>query len=380
MLKRIVCLMAAIALTVASAVPALAITPQEGWFISGTMERDGINYYIIDNKLNDQKWWVDLSGGYLQMTEGYSSGYMDTGGNYHGLAEDIYGFYYTHENWLGFCPDDDFRIDNDWLIEISLNNFEGTRYRSLSKTTEMTLFSVYAYDRSKLPSITLDYSSFDGAYNDTSKAFSISQTLSNCIPYCGTTKMQGVTFYSDEIGTTRYVPASVFGMNGLFSGVDTEAPEISDFGFSAINLDGCNMNDLVFTVGPSDPMDEYSCHVDARLAFRFLCPVDKAPGGMAVGDRWPKVWPLEVEMEEAYQKYYDALLEWSETPSPEDIHEMMGDLQGFGLDSLDLLEFDDDQASFVSSSFILARPLVVGLFPIIFFGIIALILANKAMH
>lgn len=380
MLKRIVCLMAAIALTVASAVPALAITPQEGWFISGTMEIDGINYYIIDNKVNDQKWWVDLSGGYLQMTEGFYQGFMDDSDEFQGIAEDVIGFYYTHENWLGFCPDNDFRIDNDWLIEISLNNFEGERALSKSRTEEMTEFCVYAYDRSKMPYVTLDYSTINGYYYESSKAFSINQTLSNSIPFSGTTRLGGALFYSDQIGSTRYVPVSNFGMDGLFSSVDVTVPSLSDTSAYSISLDGCNMNDLVIMVGPSDPHDEYSCHIEARIALRFLCPIDKAPNGMAVGDRWPKVWPLQVELEEAYEEFYDSMLEWSQTPTPEDIDDMMGDLSMFGEDSLGMLEFDEAQTSFVSSAFILAQPLVSGLFPLIFFGIIALIFANKAMH
>lgn len=381
MLKRIVCLMAAIALTVASAVPALAVTPQEGWFISGTMERNGINYYIIDNKVNDQKWWVDLTGGFLRFDETFESGYTDADGNMWGISYGVNGVMYAQEAWYGFCPDDDFRLDNDWLIEVSVASFEADRLAGDGDIEVNSQFTLIALDRTQMPTISLDYESFGSDfYGQIDPVFSLDFDRAHIYPmYSSNVISAGPSIKSTDVGKTLYFPASNFTISGLAadSSSNSEYPNISDFGIPFSSLDGVNMNDLViFPVWGGG----FGSNVRARIALRFLCPVDKAPGGMSVGDRWPKVYPVKVEIDDALQPFYDAMLEWSQTPTPEDIDDMMGDLQGFGLDSLDLLEFDDDQASFVSSAFILAQPLVVGLFPIIFFGIIALILANKAMH
>lgn len=385
MSKRIVCFMAAIALIVASAVPAYAVTPQEGWFISGTMERDGINYYIIDNKVNDQKWWVDLNGGYVRLDEVYEAGYSDTFGNMSGIMEGVQGFYYMREAYRGFTPDKDWRIDNDWLIEVSVSSASCSVINASGKLINPAIFGItfLAFDRSKLPTVSADYESFNSAYGNDS-AFTIEQGVYNIIPAYGSTKLLGPSYSyssaSNDSNSPVYFPVSNFSANGLFTGADIAGSILGEEGINSFDLDGCSINDLVIFPSGTATDSALSYDYNVRCFFRFLCPVDKAPAGMAVGDRWPKVWPLEVEMEDAYQEYYNAMLDWSQTPTPDTIHNKFDSMSIWGDDALGALEFDDQQSEFVGLCFSLISPLVNLLFPVLFLGILALIFVNKAMH
>lgn len=381
MSKRIACFLAAVALIVASAVPAYAVTPQEGWFISGTMERDGINYYIIDNKVNDAKWWLNLRGGSLRFNDTYESGEEDTAGNLNGVMEGINGYAYYPEAYHGFS-ETDWRIDNDWLLEVSVDSYKIQTYRSSGTiyTQENSgSFMICAFDRSALPTITAKFSSYDAA-NNMREAFSISQDVVNAFPISGTTKVAGPAV--NDLGT-YYYPISNFQISGLFSGADTwdGFGMIGEEGFGSYDLDACSINDLILFPLVSDPTDEYGSLVDARVAFRFLCPVDKAPSGMAVGDRWPKVWPLEVEILEAYKEYYDRMLANGEIFSPDDVDTSFGQLNQLKdswLDSFDSVP--SSAVSFASSTFDIFGSAFIDFFVPILFGCLLLVFINKAVH
>lgn len=361
---RVVSVLAAALLVIGCCPPAQAVTPQEGWYIAGIEEWSGETYYIIDNKPNVSDWYVDFTTTYIQTRTvlGYSSG---------SFSSAIYGVLSPFEMYQGFSSDS-WRIDQDWVIRVGVSYVDTEVLYSPAPTnyTEDSV-NLILYDVTKAPIL---YSSLsDSAGVDYSIdygeslligdwRYSINPTISN-----------------SDSGTTLYLPVTDFnyssGLNVNWN--DTTANAALS---SARMVDINNLRICIKPTGYWTAVGNAYARAEARLSISYMVPVNKAPDGMAVGDAWPKLRTLEVELQDAYDAYKQTMLQNGQITNPDDINTMFGELGGIQQDGLAALEIGDTEAEFLTSSIGMMQPLFSVLFPIIGVGVILIIFANKGIH
>lgn len=281
--------------------------PQEGWYVRGTMtsSASGVSreYFIIDNKMSSQPWYITMNTAQVVlsdpifMTPDWSQKGLDVNWNVLGIADTYYRGY-SDVDW---CVDDDWLCVLDWEID--------------SKYGSSDSMAVVIFDKSKVPLLTYD-SSYD--------AYSISGPVDAII---GRSYTSAQEFFSPfnyanfSAGDSGYFEVR---LGGFVSG-STVAPSPFYEGYAMLfnpffagtneninfySVDGTSINDLCvypFLRGFT-PKVGIQRRLKIRLSVAWAVPVDKCPAGTQVGDSWPKVRPLEVQMEDAYSAWMDSAL------------------------------------------------------------------------
>lgn len=378
-IKRAAALLFSFALIISSGVPALAVTPQEGWFIRDIETVDGIEYYVIDNKMSDDDWWVDLTSTWIN-----SDTPLWTAANGNILqpsAKQKYGLLTFNEAWRGY-DQYSWRVDSDWLVRFCCTAI-GSTAKSGQGVTVLDDFSIKfcAIDRSMAPLFLTDSetTSGTGVQIGGSPTDSLLFTGSDSGTAVEVFDISGFELTEDSLGARRYFTMESFTYSLLWN--DYEYDEQPFYTYrSTIDLDGCDINDLVFFVAPVRTGWGLQGQVNARCSIQLMCPKDKAPSGMSIGDYWPKVRPLEVAISDAYDPYYKAMLANGQIKDPSDINTMFGQLGGMQEQGLGALEIGDAESGFFTAAVSMMQPLFLTLLPIIGVGVILIIFANKGMH
>lgn len=279
----------------AIAVYSQAVTPQEGWYIAGEEFYQGKDYWILDNKKDINPWWINLWGGteVLNLVADSYDGHDD----YFDIDRVLFGDF-----WRGYS-DTSWRIDNDWLICVACDSFTVNKGNSCQ---------LIAWDRTRVPCSNL---SKDFTITTSSSSGTVRGETSGNITYTTGISSLALFFNGSDCPRLRndgdwyYYPVSDFHIDS-FSGADS--PQMM------YNIDGTDINDLIIGVAATSyaPQKNEGLLANARIAIQFMVPKDKCPEGMAVGDYWPKVRPLEVEiknqLEGIEQEYYKKMLEYSQ--------------------------------------------------------------------
>ena len=275
-----------------------AVRPQQGWYVRGTMTSSVSGtqreYFIIDNKMTSSPWYVEMQSFVYRADLPYFE--YDS---FTGLDAGLYCQFYPITYWQGYSQVD-WVIDSDWLFLI---DWDGVTYDSCST------FNFCFWDAQN----TLTFNSSD--LSDT-KVGSLSG-LSSPLPF--------LTGPGRIAANRNLVNISAYGSS--YQGNSGQLTQLCDFyNYGAANpfvvspstmtttnfngnwyLGGVSINDLCFCVFPGDIIDSSSGYSVARLYSRvslsFAIPVDKAPVGTQVGDSWPKVQPVPVQIQGAFDDF-----------------------------------------------------------------------------
>lgn len=341
----------------------MAATPQEGWFIAGIETLDGLDYYVIDNKMNMNPWLVDCYSQRLEVDFSEISWGESNSAGLSGWYEEVL---YSQMCYRGFS-DYTWRVDEDWVVKIWAES-----------TTQQFPYQVVLYDRTQVPSVSYNFSADDpnsvGGYDQIHSDWTLQQDVATCIPFVYNDDW-GALFAVSRNNTEKwtYWQAGVFQIYNIY-GLPSR-------------IVGSDINDIYATItyGRGKGNSAYvgsdaKALLHKQIAIQWLCPVDKAPSGMSVGDYWPKVRPLEVEMQEAMNEFEETMLANGQIKQPSDINTMFGQLGGMQEQGLGALEIGDAEAGFFTAAVSMMQPLFLTLLPIIGVGVILIIFANKGMH
>lgn len=200
-----------------------------------------------------------------------------------------YGEYYMRGSYWHGYSDYDWYIDKDWLLRVAVGSIDYTESGSSNQPLE---FGVCGFDISRVPSVFVSHDQID---------------------YTGASPITGSPIYSDVYGTTQEYDSRIILYN-KFSYHTVQANQQWSY-FSPRNvglktmtinnqagidnyIDGTSINDLYLFVCPGEnPSGTRTSYTEALFAVQFLCPKDKAPDGMMIGDQWPKVRTFKVEID-----------------------------------------------------------------------------------
>lgn len=294
--------------------PAAAVTPQEGWFVRTRISYLNKEYFVIDNKLSSAPWLVDLSS--VILASSYQSPFLSapsftTSGESFAIRYpylcNLFKAYYGSSFYPWF-------VDSDWMIRIYVNGVN-------SSIPEVIGYNLVAFDTSTYPRLTYNFSLGDSsgsfspsAGNLLGVAADFSNKNGNFSPFVWNALnnypiFSGATFIR-PLG--QYRPFSIpyyFGQGSFQEDVGAVAPiDIRNLCIAVVPVFS-QTNLPAVPTGTEPPRLLGS--VNAQLSIEFLCPVDKAPAGIAVGDRWPLVPPIEVSgtFEDAYKDWIDSALQ-----------------------------------------------------------------------
>lgn len=357
--------MAAVLLVISSGSPAMAATPQEGWFIAGEETLDGIDYWVIDNKLNMDPWLVQCATQRIPVE--FDEVELNASGDHTYLSGWFDEVLYSQLFYRGYS-DSSWRVDNDWVVKIWAED-----------TTSDLPYQVVIFDRTQVPLVNYrpiftTGSSSSRPQGQFTNPWSLEQSTSACIPFK----------YNDDWGALF---ASSRGNTGKWTYWELGYFQMYSVYGLPVRLNGSDINDICvsITYGRGKDNSLYSQTVaesliQKKIALQWLCPKDKAPSGMQIGDYWPKHRPLEVVMQDAYDAYKQTMLNNGQIKDPSDINTMFGQLGGMQEDGLGALDFGEDEATVLPGVISIIQPVITFLFP--FFGLvlILLIFANKGIH
>lgn len=305
-----------VALLMAAAVlpvPAAAVSPQEGWFVrsreSITANGRTQDYFIIDNKMTSDPWYVELRTRILLNPN-------DPWVSLPAAASNInYGALAIFPTWYQGFSDVSWLIDEDWLIGVNVSGVTQTVVPGQSAVS----FRLYVFDRNKVP--VFQFNSTDSDYG----AVFYGQ---NCI----------VGTYSNSTVNFGYGWPIVDGFNGYLSlrpSASGNPPALFDLFLTQFSLGientlpiaGTNINDLCVAAIPNftTTSSGYQGEHYARIAITWAIPVSKAPAGTQVGDRWPKVAPIDVQFEDKYQAWKDAAIAQTPVSDANNVDELLQD-------------------------------------------------------
>lgn len=322
---------------------------------SVTVVEDGkeIPCYIIDNKLTDDWWTYRLSGGAVYGSQPILEGVegsdeirqiVDVGSIYYGWSED------------------DWRVDDDWYLQIYV--------ASITAIPNTGTCKVIAWDRTRMPQIiTSGNGSTNNVIADGSTVF-----------LNGVSDWKGYDIDKSHIGTYVTVPMSTFSCS--IPPLDyVQVGSNNYYNLSDIDIDGTSINNLCIGVIPESnaTASEPDKQALAQIGVRFLVPIDKCPTGLSVGDIWPKQWPLSVEVEDAYQEYYDRLLALGQITNPDDVNSVWGQLDGSLDSALGVPDIDTDiDTNALSGMLSLLGPLP-DIFPWLLAGFVAIVIIRRGV-
>uniref|UniRef100_A0AAU8B6C7 DUF2341 domain-containing protein n=1 Tax=Dulem virus 75 TaxID=3145786 RepID=A0AAU8B6C7_9VIRU len=318
-----------------------AVTPQEGWYIAGETTSDvsgkSVDYWIIDNKPNLTPWFFDLDGYFLPTTQLNSSSTV-----YAYLGERWFG--YSYYPWL---------IDSDWVFRIWIN--------SATVPNGSTSFFIYFFDKSRI----LQY-----YVSDSGEQFSGTTTDNIFV----SKNAVGIT---SSTGDLPYTDWSYFSAD-TFKWTNYTIPSDP---LTMSTLDNTNINDLVICAAPQTGGEKY--HAKVQMAIQFMCPKDKAPDGMAIGDEWPKLRTMQVEiaggLTEWAAPYYEALQSESLITDPSEVSHMKGALSSHLDSAIGLPDIDTDlDTSAISSMMVILGP-IKQIFPWLIAGLFVIVVIRRGV-
>lgn len=275
-----------------------AVRPQEGWYVRDTMtysymgtERE---YFIIDNKMSAQPWYISTWIGSTVLNDSLFST-PDWGNKGLDSFWRVVGYASTY--YRGYS-DVDWVVDDDWLCIIDWQGF--------SSSSTVPSFSFFVFDKSKLPVLTydnrLDAYSITGVY-DAFLGHSVTSQVSYSVFGLADSQSGSSGHYVFRLGGGVL---TVTGQNRLYN------PFLYAFNsdYSFYDVDGTSINDLCVVPLPNGTRPEVGFLGGTTLQYSvcWAVPVDKCPAGTQVGDSWPKVRPLDVQMEDAYSAWMDSAL------------------------------------------------------------------------
>ena len=278
-----------------------AVRPQQGWYVRGTMTSSvsgtSREYFIIDTKLTDDPWYVEMQSAVMLYDLPYFSYDSLVGGYTLGLYTQFYPYTY----WRGYSQVD-WVLDNDWLMLVNWNGI------SVDNCSQFT-FSIWDDSNTFLftnPNLG------ENGLGDISSALSEVQFITgpgriaaakrDVSPSTAPLVIQSVT---SNGSSTYLLDFDGFGCANPFTYLDSS----SSPGFVNSNwrIGGVSINDLCFCIFPanvsSSPSSPSMASVYGRVAISFAIPVDKAPADTQVGDSWPKVQPLPVQIQGALDEF-----------------------------------------------------------------------------
>lgn len=297
--------MAAVVLVLVSQLaPVAAVRPQEGWYVRDTMtytvsgvERE---YFIIDNKMSADPWYINfytyqyVFSDPIFMAPNWSQKGMDVNWNVLGLANTYY---------RGFS-DVDWVVDDDWLC---LLEWDGLR---IQNSGSVDSFNVVIFDKSKVPLLT---------FNNQLDSYGIQGPVDAILGRSWTESVFGSSFSQPSTPLSGSSGSAVLRLGGLYQGsIDGTNMLLNPFFSTTTNspyafyaVDGTSINDLCVVpfVRGFQPVVGIHDNLNIRLAISWAVPVDKCPAGTQVGDSWPKVRPIEVQMDDAYKAWMDSALQ-----------------------------------------------------------------------
>lgn len=367
-IKRAVSVVAVVLLVVGSGVPAMAVTPQEGWYISeALLLDDGVEYFVIDNKLSTDQWLVDLQGSHIQTANNLAGKSPTSSGVYSVVSPYLKYEGYSQTSW---------RIDQDWVLEVYVASVEtnlehqGNLVNGVADQIDLLL-----YDVTKVP--TINY-----APKATSSAYEWDLNYEESLLAADFAHSVNPTLSAADVGKTYYYPVTSFQLvPGWFDRPQESSGAVDYVAWSSLRL--CDINNLRIAIKPSGYWTSTGTGYatsNARLGFRWLCPVDKAPAGMMIGDPWPKQQPLEVVMQDAYDAYKQTMMQNGQIKDPTDINTMFGNLGDMKDQGLAALDIGDTESDFFSAALSMFKPLFLTLLPVVGVGVVLIIFANKGMN
>lgn len=302
-----------------------AVVPQQGWYIHSEVTWSGKDYWVIDNNTTSEHgWYFDVTGSTVNTNAG-----IDPSNANQAMTEFVHpGLYW------GGASDYDWYVDSDWVIRVWIDSASagidsGTAVPDSSTYDNYkdNAFRILLWDANSMPGINISSrtsasSAYPGSY--IWMAGGETMLLMSCANSILPTINIGSGFNKFHyFNLTDFYPTTF-----ILSYWQTGAlPR-----YLSVNPSNININNLRMTVIPTGgwkrPGHAGVVGAQAHMSMQFLCPKDKAPAGLAVGDRWPKVRPLEVEIENAYEAYYNNLLANGQIKNPGDVNKTFGDLNG----------------------------------------------------
>lgn len=309
--------------------PAFAVAPQQGWFISGTTTFSGKDSWVISYgsssvsnpyyvELRTNIYGTPISKPFLAFPNFTPS----APGPY------IYNIFASPITSFNGFSDYPWFFDRDWGLDIQISGISTT-----ISSTYSDQFTVVLYDVTKYPTFqhqetstdfVVDYSipgilginpnsmwpvpSFT-RYNSFSwsaanPAFSYQQKFYHSTPNAYYLALKPVPPYTNSLSTVG-----------------------SDIAFEPINIENLRImivplfKPAFYSATSSYSSSTYVGQLYARAAFSFICPKDKAPSGLSIGDRWPSVRDFEVTgtLEDAYKDWIDNALAQTPVADPDDV-------------------------------------------------------------
>lgn len=277
-----------------------AVRPQQGWYVRGTMTSSASGtsreYFIIDTKMTDDPWYVELVSTVLKFDLPY---YQYT--TYTGKTAGLYTQFYPYTYWQGYSQVD-WVVDNDWLV---LLEWDGIQADNTTGFQFSFWDSSYSY-------VFTQPNSVDNGVGSIADISSGSQFLTGPghVPAFGNhVSVSAVAFgmpvSRDDSSLQLLLDYSGYGVANPFSVHPTNVTD------SYLNtnwpIGGISINDLCIGVFPTNISNKSSnpdrASIYARTAISFAVPVDKAPAGTQVGDSWPKIQSIPVQIQGSLDDY-----------------------------------------------------------------------------
>lgn len=258
-------------------------------------------YFIIDNKMSADPWYINFNSAFyvfkdpIFMAPDFAYPGFDINWNVLGFANTYYRGY----------SDVDWCIDDDWLCILDWDGFSVSGVKGSTDS-----FSVVIFDKSKVPMLTfnnqLDSYGVVGPVDAIlGRSYTAADDYRSPFTYIGSSLFDssghmvfrvGGNMQSDNDGRWML-------LNPFFSGTQSQ--------YNYYTVDGTSINDLcVFPYARGfTPQPGLQRQLNVRLAISWAVPVDKCPAGTQVGDSWPKVKPIEVQMDDAYKAWMDSALQ-----------------------------------------------------------------------
>lgn len=368
LVKRAFAVVAAVLLVVGAGVPAMAVTPQEGWYIAGVEEWSGKQYYVIDNKPSTaSNWLVDFYSTHIQTSSSL------TGNN--NLSTDVYSVLSPFYQYQGFSGDT-WRIDQDWVLRVYVSSvssnydFAGSISNADPESVQLLL-----YDVTQVPTMSTQR-------NTSSTTWSYDIDLAESLVVFDARYSVNPSISVNDVGSTLYLKVDDFNMcPGFYSNPQGSSGAITSVSWMSLRTaDINNVRVAVKAPGYWTSSGTGYATANARLGLSWMIPVDKAPEGMQVGDAWPALRPLEVELQDAWDAYKQTMLQNGQIKDPTDINSMFGNLGGMKDQGLASLEIGGTEADFFTAALSMLKPLFLTLLPVVGAGVVLIIFANKGMH
>lgn len=315
--------------------PALAVAPQQGWFISGTTTFFGKDSWVISygGSSVSNPYYVELRTNIYATPSSkpflaFPNFAPSAPGPY------IYNIFATPVTSFNGYSDYPWFFDRDWGLDIQISGSSTT-----ISSTYSDQFTVVLYDVTKYPTF---------QHQETSTDFVVDYSIPGILGINPNSMWPVPSFARyNSFSWSASNPAYPYG--NQFNHGTPSAPFLalkpippytnslstvgSDIVFEPINIENLRImvvplfKSAFYSAASSYTSSTYVGQLYARAAFSFICPKDKAPSGLSVGDRWPSVREFEVigTLEDAYKDWIDAALEQTPVADSADVTSQIED-------------------------------------------------------